>query len=415
VGIFLLTGKIEAEGRFDLKQDMVGPTFGLETPGPLERNVAELYSSLLKTCESSAPWKNDYCFLVDVIHDFLETGRSLKQEAVSNSNLPLTLASGMHPLSLDRNFFSSADSLDVTYARFLLAQTLLVELWPHAPEDMRSSGYKRTMAWMTSFSSFSYLFRLSQLQSCLDSKEKGCQLKKDAIFILKSVFAALEQDQEFTDRLQATHDYLKEINFSSRRISLHQGLLASVTDLSQGNLISFFSSPSAPNARMDSIETYFDHLKHDSEIHFTHRYEFTGQACADLNGTLQFLKDLRVEGFESVEGEMTCEVKGGYLSVVSGLAFDQIMERGLLWRFTFFQLRLMIAQITDYIDPLEEGVIRQLYYQSLLDDIHRIKQAVAHYPDSGLRSSGLKADQRVLWESMLDIFDASKDLEEGLQ
>lgn len=409
----------EGKGYFDLRSNLRGPTFGLSSPGPLERNLADFYADLLSYCGRQGPWGQDYCYLVDAINEFLATGRALKSETVESPNLPLTLASGMHPFSLAKGFLSGTGSFDVAYARFLIVQSIIVELWPLAPEAIRPEGSNESVAWLTSFSPFSYLFRISQQGTCIGEEKKGCAKKKLALQALQSVFATLEEDQDLMNRIQATHDFFRSQNFSARRISLHQGLLGSVTDLSRGNLISFFSSPNAPNAKVSSVKNYFASMEKDASVHFTSRYEFKNEPCADLNGTLQFIKNMKVEGFEKVTGDFECQVTDGYLSVVGGAAFEEIMQQGLLWRFTFFQLRLMIGQITDYINGMDQVAVEQMYYQALLDDIYRVKEQVAFYPnlddESSYRSDSLKDDKRVLWEALLDIFDQSQTLKGGLQ
>jgi hypothetical protein len=395
----------------NLNEILVSPTFSDDKLTIPEQALLKFKNNILETCKSleeEAVTVPDYCLFPDIYEEFVSQGSILVKSSFDKSNLSLTLAGRIHPTTLSSMYLENVQSFDRTYARFLVAQRLLKEVYQKVPEELKlSQETYLTTSWLTSRTASSFLLNLSRKYSCVSS-EGSCKEKKLIIGLLQKIYDVINTDQELLQIINAAVEETQLVNQDETSEKIYKQFIKTLTDETFGYLLVFSSGVGFSVFDKASIQSYLDNVSVVSKFPLLELPVFVGEPCSDLNKSLSALKSNNIVWARGVPEAIGCQANNGRFQSLSGPTYEYLTDKGLLWRFNYFQLRLMIQKLFDSRKEISDRDLQIAIIHESLQDFLEVKAVIEQMPKVSLNSSELrilKPKLAFVYNSILDHLD----------
>lgn len=393
----------------DLQSSMVSYQFDSSKAGPLEKDLETMSAAVALKCtgESHQP----YCIWSQVYAEFQAAGKLLAAESFDPTQLALTLGARLHPLNFV-SYYKNGTGFDANYSRFLVAQRLLIELWPLIPSALKPVNDRFLLASLTARTAASFLLNISRMNSCTKNGLE-CYNKKVAIAVLQKVIEVIEEDKYLDQQLTATIEASKSKTEANRKNEIYKKLLNSLSGDNSGNLILFSTSTSYSPLDLTSAMSYLKNVEAQSTIPVTAIGNYTGRICEDLHLTLTTAKQQNIAWATLVSGEFICDESNGAVYSISGEALDQLQNNGLVWNFNQYQIRSMIKYLFSAMNSITAEELELVQLHEALADFQYVREQIRKFPKQELSEEdrhALKPHMAFIYKSILSQMDRASAL-----
>jgi hypothetical protein len=394
-----------------LREILTSPTFTDNKLTIPEQVLLTFNNKIIETCETQEKANNtvpDYCLFPDIYEEFQSQGKILVNSSFDKSNLALTLAGRIHPTTLSNMYLEDVQSFDRTYARFLVAQRLLKEVYQKVPEELQlSQDTYLTTSWLTSRTASSFLLNLSRKYSCV-SFDASCKEKRLIIGLLQKIYSVVNIDQELLKIINAAVDETQLVTQDKTSERIYKQFIKTLTDESFGYLLVFSSGTGFSVFDRASVQSYFDNVETESKLPLVELPSFVGEPCSDLSRSLFALKNNEVLWATEVPITIECQAENGRFYSLSGPTYEYLADKGLVWRFNFLQLRLMIIKLFDSRKEISSRDLQISLIHESLQDFLEVKTVVEKMPKVNLNAydlEKLKPQLAFVYNSILEHLD----------
>ena len=372
----------------NIEPALVGFTFNPKTRGLLEQDLAAMNDKISQYCKSQKiqSQQQKVCLWPPIYNEFITYGKKLSDESFDSTRLALTLAGRLHPLNLIK-YYEKGNGFDVDYARFLIAQRLLKELWFNIPQKLRAQRDKYVYAWLTARTPFSFLLQLSRQYSCLNGSRPECYHKRKIIGLLQKVSTVIRHDTEMNNLVETAFKETKNPYATDSNDKIYKNFTNALSGESAGSLIVFSSHLGATPFSFKSVQSYFKHVDQDSQQRLSQVVAFSGSACKDIQQTLDLAKQAPTPWGHLVRRSLDChQNKTGALYSIKGPAYNDLQKHHLLWRFNFYQLRLMIQSLFSSAKSIHPDQLEKIQIHEALKDFKRVRAHIDSLPSVDLEA-----------------------------
>lgn len=383
VSIFGASISVHAEGfksiaEVDLKTWLVPFRFDQNAPTAMELRLDEITKRIVNACQENPSER--VCLWPKLVEELKTVARILVHESFDGENLNLTLAARLHPISFI-SYYKTGLGFESTYARYLIAQRLMRELWPFVLEANTRLQLSLTASddwiipWLGARTPWSFFLNLSRGYSCVGGM--GCATKAEILLTLQEVAAAFKQDPLYLANLEAfkleTAPQFPEAGVDA----MYSSLLRVISDDSGGLLLMFPVSSSFSNLDWMSANRYLDSIAMEAAKPVIGVAKFSGGACAQLDEVLKLARlESQFTWAGDITGTFSCSEKNGMISTIAGEAFDKIKDSHGLWLFNFYHLQLMIAKIFTAMKETDATVLKLRQAHEIFRDTESVREAV---------------------------------------
>jgi hypothetical protein len=357
----------------------------------------------------------------NVLEEFDTVATVLARGSSDPQRLLLTLAAGSHPNDMFATFDQAADepAFDVLFARYLLAQRMLRELWPEIEAFLIANGKFRTPTdyffepWITAETPWAFALRAVQRLNCQVPDQ--CALKQKLLSFLRVSLDWLDADPNLKARtaVDPSTAYRLSAGFANDPAARPiDSLMGAVLENRSAAYLFLAHDRSDLEGGLKQINEYLSHLNEDS-IGLTALIVPSDKVCVDIPRLLQISLD---KPWKLLSVPSPCDENNARRKLVQSLE-----SNGLLYRFNFFYLREVITYFypnNRYRTPLQDSANQRRRAEfEAFSTIRALRTLVANLGNNravaSRRENRWKEPEGYSWAKPLisylhDLFDADR-------
>jgi hypothetical protein len=311
-----------------------------------------------KLCARTIPTNDEtawICLWPKAIKELDLIGTTLTGESPDANNLFLTLAARLHPDSLFKSFDSQEDlTFDALYARYLIANRMLRELWPSVERRLIREGQfqdpidRFIEPWLTTETPWSFAWR-SMIGIRCGGDQKACELRAKLARFLRGSLNLIDEDSVLTrvsslDLNAPLYPQLKSSDLRSlgddqsinNDLRINDLLQAALENQPRGYAF-VLRDLSDLRAGIFQYEEYFHNIENDSKIKLAIANEPKPQLCQNWPLMQNQLKQIGLNFVRIPDGLLACAEDDDRVKMAYHLE-----ATGSLYRYNYFEIRSAI-------------------------------------------------------------------------
>jgi hypothetical protein len=350
IGLRSFAFAADLPGLRDLLQHVRYPILSSRVPAvSMQARLQAIYGQVANYCSTKFEVGDNrfrrqwVCLFPNVLEEFDTVATILARGSSDPQRLLLTLAAGIHPNDMFATFDQAADepAFDVLFARYLLAQRMLRELWPEVEAFLIANGKFQTPTdyffepWITAETPWAFAVRAVQRLNCQVPDQ--CALKQKLLSFLRVSLDWLDADPNLKARTAVDPSTAYRLSAgiandpAARPID---SLIGAVLENRSAAYLFLAHDRSDLEGSFKQINEYLSHLNEDS-IGLATLIVPSDKVCVDIPRLLQISLD---KPWKLLSVPSPCDENNARRKLVQSLEFN-----GLLYRFNFFHLREVIT------------------------------------------------------------------------